>query len=238
MTLPVYIIALSDRPGGAALRDRLGQAGVAAILHPAVDGRRGLPRDQEARVDRIRAARVLGRPMGDAEFACALSHQDVYARILAEGHDAAVVLEEDAIPSAAFVDWCRAAHPLPADLVLLDHRRTYVQRRPLPRPLVPGVPLHRVLVPPFLTTGYAVTRNGAAYLARHSLPISHPADWPCDILPLRPLACVPPVVGHPDKTQSTIEAARRVASGPRLGRFASPAYWRRWWGKRVGLRVA
>jgi glycosyl transferase family 25 len=238
MTLPVYIIALADRPGGAALRDRLAQAGLTAVLHPAVDGRRGLPPDQEARVDRPRAARALGRPMGDAEFACALSHQDVYARILAEGHAAAVVLEEDAIPAPAFPDWCRTARDLPADLVLLDHQRTFVQRRPLPAALVPGVALHRVLVPPFLTTGYAVTRAGAAYLAGHSLPIGHPADWPCDILPLRPLAAVPTLVGHPDTAQSTIEAERRVATGPRLSRFTDPRYWRRWWGKRVGMRVA
>jgi len=105
MTLPVYIIALADRPGGAALRVRLAQAGLTAVLHPAVDGRRGLPPDHEARVDRPRATRALGRPMSDADFACALSHQDVYARILAEGHTAAVVLEEDAIASPAFHDW-------------------------------------------------------------------------------------------------------------------------------------
>ena len=44
--------------------------------------------------------------------------------------------------------------------------------------------------------------RGAAYLVAHSLPLQHPADWPCDIVPLKPLAVLPRLVDPPKTRRS------------------------------------
>jgi glycosyl transferase family 25 len=94
---PIFVISL---PGCEARRQPLLDA-LAGLGRPAevilgVDGRNGLAAEHEPFIDRPGAERSLGRPMRNAEFACALSHQLVYRLIEERGLAGAVVLEDDA----------------------------------------------------------------------------------------------------------------------------------------------
>ena len=101
--IPVFVISLPDchdrRAGISAALDGLG---LPFQFADAVDGRRGLPPEYESQIDRA-ATRRKGRILTDAEFACALSHISVYRRIVSEGIDHALVLEDDVIPQPDLV---------------------------------------------------------------------------------------------------------------------------------------
>jgi glycosyl transferase family 25 len=172
--------------------------------------------------------------MSDAEYACALSHQRIYALIEARGLEGAVVLEDDAIPRPGFSEFLAAGAERAADLTLFDYDGARVLRGSRRRPL-PGIETWELATGTTLSTGYAVSRRGAAYLRRAGMPLRAPADWPCDITRIAARVVHPRLIGHPPAgaTLSTIEAGRapllsaRPSAARSPARFADPAYWRR-----------
>ena len=54
------------------LMKQLDDQGLSYELFFGIDGRNGLPEEYEKLIDCQSAQETLGRPMGDAEFACAL----------------------------------------------------------------------------------------------------------------------------------------------------------------------
>lgn len=99
---PVLVISLPDEvQRRSAIAAQLAALSIPFEFVDAIDGRSGLPAEFEARIDRARTQRVLGRPMSEAEYACALSHMRVYERIVAEKLAGAIVLEDDAIVGSA-----------------------------------------------------------------------------------------------------------------------------------------
>lgn len=243
MTWPIFILSL---PGCEARRQPLLDS-LAALGRPAevilgVDGRRGLAAEYEPFIDREGARRSLGRPMRDAEFACALSHQLIYRLIEERGLDGAVVLEDDAILLPGFVAFLDAEAYRDAPLLMLDYGPARVMRGSR-RPLFPGFETWELALNAPLTTGYAVSRLGAAHLRRHGLPIRHPADWPCDITPIGARIVTPKLVDHPDPAEvpSVIGGPRRAEElglpSPKksLSRFLTRGYWRRWRRKRMSF---
>jgi glycosyl transferase family 25 len=243
VTGPAWPILVISLPGceerRAPLLAALAGQGLAAEVVPGVDGRTGLPPGCERMIDREGALRRLGRPMRDAEFACALSHQKVYALIAERGLPGAIVLEDDAIPLPGFRAFLDAQAFRAADLLLLDYGSARVLRGSR-RPLLPGFESWELAVNAPLATGYAVSAAGAAYLREAGVPIRHPADWPCDITRIGARVVAPRLVDHPDPAEvpSVIGGVRRAvdlglpAPKKRLSRFLESAYWRRWWRKR------
>lgn len=228
--VPIFVITL---PGSdhrrAALVAQLEQAGVDYELWFGVDGRDGLPPGEERHVDRERAKRDSHRALGDAEFACALSHHYLYAEIVRRDLPVAVVLEDDARLADPFFRFHDSLEMSDWDLLILDHKKTFVRRSdsfPLPGPAV----AHPVAVAGYLTTGYAISAAGARGMMDRSLPITAPADWPFDITELRSYAVLPRLVGHPDAISGPSDI-RHLRKGfvrtHRLERFARPSYWRR-----------
>lgn len=235
---PLFVLTMpGDEVRRAPLLDWLAAHGIACELVIGVDGRGGLAADWEASIDRPAAARRLGRPMGDTEFACALSHQEIYRMVQDRGLAGAVVLEDDALPTEAFAGFLADRLYLSAPMILLDHSNTRV-RRGGAHQIAPGLTTHKLALSPFLTTAYSVSAEAAAELRDRSLPLSFSADWPCDIRDLGAVALMPRPVGHPppQSGQSHIDCDRSPRR-QRRGRFLSPAYWRRWWRKRVAVRL-
>lgn len=233
---PVFVLSL---PGCEARRAPLLAAldslGIAAEVVLGVDGRQGLPPGLEAEVDREAARRRLGRPMSDAEIACALSHQRIYALIAERGLPGAVVLEDDAIPRPGLAAFLAARGWRGADLTLLGHGTMRVLRWSR-REVLPGIATWEPVAPPHLTVGYAVSAGAAAALRRAGQPLCGLADWPCDITRLGARVVHPRLVGHPPRGDgsSLIEAGRAALlpqrrEAPRARRYADPAWWRRRW---------
>ena len=86
-------------------------------------------------------------------------------------------------------------------------------------------PIH----PPYRTTGYFVSSEGAQVLLQRSLPIASVADWGFDITEIDAKALEPQVIGHPpeDIVNSTLQAQRTAGTKrPLLNKLGDPRYIR------------
>lgn len=234
---PVLVLTLpGDEARRAPLLAALEQAQIPAWLFFGVDGRKGLPAAYEPQIDRPRAEARMGRPMGNGEFACALSHRALYQAIVARGWPGAVILEDDALLRPGFAPFLAGRGYLASDMVMLDHRAARVARGSA-RALAGGQ-AWRLLLPSLLTTGYTISARGAGFMLAQTQPLAGTADWPCDITRLGALAMDPPAIGHPDEAAgpSHLRGERRRRVAP--WRFFTLGYWRRWWAKRRAYRLS
>ena len=237
----VIVLSLNDATQRRApLIASLKRLNIDFTLWPAVDGRAGLSDADAQRIDRARAQGRMGRAMSDAEFACALSHRDIYSAILRHGWAHTLILEDDAILTPGFGAFVQNVAQDDYDLLLLDHWRTRVHTRD-DRPINPAHRAIRVAGSPMLTTGYVVSLEGARALAAASTPVTATADWPCDLSELRAYAVTPRLVDHPDMATGTsdIRPQRQALkeTPPRWKRrhpkrFLDPEYWKRAYYKR------
>ncbi len=240
---PIFVISLTDaQRRRAPLLGQLAAMRLDCEVVAAIDGRRGLPPEYEARIDRAATERNLGRRMADAEYACALSHNLVYRRVLDESLPGAIVLEDDAILQPGFAEFVASGAYRSCDLILLDYGTAHVWPFSS-RMLTPDARAGRVSMSPQLTTGYGVSAHGCSYLAGKSQPISGTADWPCDIAGLGALAAYPRLVDHPASGCSEIEKARQRIIDDRTRRgwkSVGNLYLRRQWRsiiKRLSVRL-
>ena len=242
---PIFVISLTDAAERrSSISATLAARGLDFTFIDAVDGRGGLPEGADAMIDRPGTRAAWGRPLADTEYACALSHMSVYRRILEEDLPGALVLEDDAILTPLFDEFLAADGHLAGDLVQLDHLHGDIWRAERPRLLTGRIRLARAARNASLTTGYTITRQGAAHFFETGLPLTRPADWPADPVAIGALLCLPRVVDHPPfDGRSTIETSRAELQSaergaPRATRFLRADYWRRWWFKRRTRRVS
>ena len=237
---PVFVLSLPDSVARRSpLLAQLADADIPHEVVPALDGRGGLPAEAEARIDREAARRRMGRPLRDAEFACALSHLGIYRLIAERGLSGAVILEDDAILLPGFARFLAAGAHRGAPLLQFCYGSARVMRGGA-REAIPGVLTWELALPAALTVAYSVSATAAAALLRAGTPVSATADWPCDVTRLGARIVVPMLVRHPEPVAvaSTIGGARRPRdcglADPkrRLSRFGTRDYWRRWWRKR------
>ena len=237
--LPILVITLAGQDERRApLLARLESHGLAYQMVFGVDGRKGLPPEFASQVDRGARHGLKGRTLTDPELAGAFSHLESYRRMLQDGHDRVIVLEDDAIIGGAFAAFARGEIDAPGDLVLFDHWKGSV-RLPRRAPLTEKISAYPVVLAPSLATGYAITRRGAQYMLDHALPLRGPADWPCDITRLHTVMIHPRIVSHPETTQehSDLETGRgrmrqeAKARQSRLERLLSRRHWAHEWGK-------
>lgn len=241
---PIFVISLRDSDDRR--RDIAGQLqdlGLPFEIVDATDGRQGLTPEQEKLIDRPGTLARLGRRMTDTEYACALSHLGLWQRILESDLPGAVILEDDAILDRPFADFVAAREYDNSPLILLDHERarTWYWTKPMRGPQ--GIKFMPIVGNADRTTGYTISFRGAAYLVAASFPLQRPADWPCDITPLKPLAVLPQLVDRPeDETGSAIEASRNLSFSERRNRIKTiKERFRRklrlsWWHKKLRRR--
>ncbi|WP_322891618.1 MULTISPECIES: glycosyltransferase family 25 protein [unclassified Yoonia] len=241
--LPVYILTLADAAERRQpLVDALDEMGIPFTLWHGVEGRRGLPADYAHMIDRAAARKKLRREMGDGEFACALSHHLIYRDIVEKSHPLALVLEDDARITPDLRNFLAQLDRDDFDLVLLDHQNARIienERLQFPS----GQIAYRVIVQPYLTSAYIVTRQGAVALVEGSLPITAPADWPFDISHLRTYAIDPRMVRQQGGSLPSYlnherpnQPLRRVR--PPAARFLTAAYWRKKFRKLRSRRIS
>lgn len=227
---PIFILSLAgDEQRRQPLLDQLAAAGLEWRIILGVDGRHGLQEHCLALIDREAASRRLGYTMVDAEFACALSHRQIYQTVLDEGLSGAVVLEDDAILTPDFAVFLQAGHHRVARIALLDYRfgRALLwQKRALGRWCA-----YRAAQRATLTSGYSISRHGAEDLLAAATPVSFVADWPIDLYEFGAELIVPRVVLHnpPGVGPSHLDAGRSTvakARGKDPMRYLRSEYWR------------
>ncbi len=179
--IPVFVLSLPDcHDRRARVSAALDGLGLPFEFVDAVDGRRDLPPERESEIDRTEALRK-GNILTDAEFACALSHIDVYRRIVSRNIDHALVLEDDAIPQPDLVPYLAGKHYEGASLTQLGQskRKIYVGRsgartifddyRSYPQAY--GVSIRGAY-------GYVISYHAASHFIENALPVTCAADWP------------------------------------------------------------
>jgi glycosyl transferase, family 25 len=143
------------------------------------------------------------------EAGCALSHINVYRKILADGLDRALVLEDDVIPLPELPDIAEAAagclEGAEVALLCFDSSENEVVR--LSRRDAIDLPAGRQLVSPLevgqllSTAGYVITRKACERMIKLAVPIQTKADdWALfrQIGALDRVRCVVPLGVHKD----------------------------------------
>ena len=101
--MTAFLINLDRHPDRlAAAQTRLAQAGVHAERVAAVDGYALSPAERRAAVARFHAILARGRLYTPGQIGCALSHHAIYRRMIAENIPAALVFEDDVLPTPEF----------------------------------------------------------------------------------------------------------------------------------------
>ena len=176
--IPVFVISLPDcvdRRG--SIRKSLDDLQIPFEFVDAVDGRHGLDSSHEPDVDRPGTNR-MGLILSDAEFACALSHMQVYRRIIRNNIDWALVLEDDASPTPDLKTFIRERHYTDADLTQLHFFSTRVSRTGQKHLFGSYRSYLRTKFKSQSTAGYVISNHAARHILENGLPITWEADWP------------------------------------------------------------
>ncbi len=183
--IPVFVISLPDcHDRRARVSAALDGLGLPFAFVDAVDGRRGLPPEYESQIDRPKAkepGKILSDAIQtDAEFACALSHIEIYRRIVSRNIDYALVLEDDAVPQPDLVRYLAGKHYHGASLTQLTHYDRIYVRRSGARSVFDNYRSY-LRAPMMKVTGafgYVISHRAAKHFVENALPIACAADWP------------------------------------------------------------
>lgn len=250
MHWPIFVVSLTDaHDRRESITRQFERHGLGFEFIDAVDGRNGLPTEYESRIDRVGARAKYKRDLSDAEFACALSHQSIYERIVREGLPGAVVLEDDVILTDAFIGFIRESAFIDHNFIQMFYSgaRRKILRKSIRSRQATLAPLSGNADS---TAGYALSASAAQYILSNSRPLAGTADWPCDLEPIRPMATIPRLLVHPERIegQSSLQDMRKTLQSTtrpppyfrdgeefrqiRWKRYGRASYWKYAWSQR------
>lgn len=208
--MDIFVVSLKEATDRrSAVSEQLRNQNLDFQFVDAVDGTAGLPSHMESQIDRDLAYRKLGRHLTDPEFGCALSHAFLYKRMLEDGIEEAIILEDDVELSPDFAPLVSSGRlsQLKRDLVLLYSEGSRAIRFSF-RALNQNHRYFSFAMQPNSTAAYYVTLKGARKLLRAALPISMVADWPL-LIPFR-MRCsgIYPFPAYPRLDDSAINQGR------------------------------
>lgn len=205
---PIWVVSLPDaRDRRRSIAAQLKALGLRFSFLTAIDGRRGLPKACEADVDRPGTMQALGHALSDPEYACALSHQLAYGKIVSERLAGAVILEDDALLTENLRTFCESRSYEAAPLIQFFYKDASVWK--FGKRSTPAGTLMRLAARAFFTVGYSISAEAAAILHARGLPVRGYADWPCETWRLfRHCVIVPRLVLHADDAPSAIRDSR------------------------------
>ncbi len=197
-----FVISLPDcTDRRQSISQTMDELGISFSFMDAVDGRNGLDSAYENQVDRTTADQKWGF-LSDAEFACALSHINVYRHMVAKRIPYALVLEDDACPLPDILKFLSGEYYSDADLTQLDLRYPTLVQRGWRRHLFGDYSsyLRMPLISAHGAAAYVISQRCATFLASNAVPVCQPADWPdCieELIATRQFRCIhPPLVKH------------------------------------------
>jgi glycosyl transferase family 25 len=174
---PIWVVNLRRSvERRAQIAGHLDALGLPFEIIEGVDGQALTAADQAAVSHSRESLRHLGRELTPGEIGCSLSHLALYRKLVDEGWDEVVILEDDAMVNQEFVDVLRRREVLPADweLVLLYHGRPQISRWGV-RSLGPSRCVKFAGLA-WGTVGYLLRRSGAIKLLAHGYPVRVTAD--------------------------------------------------------------
>ncbi|MGH7042698.1 MAG: glycosyltransferase family 25 protein [Acetobacteraceae bacterium] len=185
---PVFVINLArDTARRTHMAGLLARVGLSAEFVAAVDGR-SLSKTDRARYDPVRALRVYGKPMLDAEIACYLSHDLLWQRLLDQTLTAALILEDDididpSLPGLiadllVCPDWLVVRLHSMRGRVLDPHHPAFLGRRVAG--LRDGAGLFRLRTHTLGAAAYLIRAEGARRLRTYGQRIVLPVDQTMD----------------------------------------------------------
>ncbi len=135
------------------------------------------------------------------ELGCAVAHARLYRRLKADKTEHAVILEDDAMVTRAFVELLQSGYLEASShqLVLLYHRRSYGWRWSF-RDCIPGHQVFSLAAFPLGTVGYYVGQQALERLLEAASPVRTVADWPLRLpFEMGAVGITPRVIQHPPK---------------------------------------
>lgn len=238
---PIFVLTLEgEEARRQPLSDALNRAGIPFRLFFGVDGRSSLTKEHELLVDRREARKKMGRCMADSEFACALSHRDIYETIQRENLAGAVILEDDAVISPVFVRFIEAGLHRTETMILMDYR--FGRALPWQKRKVGGWTFYRAAQRATLASTYSLSRETAVSLLKATTPVSYVADWPVDLYAVNAWLAVPRVTSQRNDPEHTslIGAARselEKSTTKSVRRYLSRDYYSSYFRRRLARRV-
>lgn len=218
-----------------AMQQRLAELGLTYSLFAAVDGRA-----EQARlfrqVDVPAFQRHVGRDVLPGEIGCYLSHITVWQQFLDSGEAVLLVLEDDVVFGADFLDALREALRVRAhwDLLKLNKIRA---KQPISQGRVGPYRLNAYLGTATGLGAYLIQRETAQRLLPAMLPITRPIDHELDrihVHRLRYFGLEPFPSQVRDGNQSTITGQAFSAVKKHAWHARLPVHrlrWRNFWGR-------
>ncbi len=190
MNCAVFVVNMArDVERRRYMTGRLTELGMEAEFITAVDGRQLGPAERAA-YDRQRALRVYGVEMMDSEIGCFLSHRGLYERMVREGIECALILEDDvridaAFPQivrglldGAFQDWMVIRFDSKRGRVTAPRSRKFAGTRVAE--LAGGAGLYRLQTHVLGVGAYLIRRAGALRMLEYGACIFMPIDQTMD----------------------------------------------------------
>lgn len=134
--------------------------------------------------DKQLAITECGRELTFGEIGCTLSHLKIYQTMMDENIQQAVVLEDDVLLNAHFLELIENVSSFPSDyeLMLLGYYSDEVTEKSSPaniwskQQIVNGIHAQRLVMPTYGTHGYLINLVGAKKLAKELALIKKPID--------------------------------------------------------------
>ena len=156
-------------------------------------------------IDKQLATKKFGRELANTEFACALSHNLLYKKIIDEKITDVIILEDDCILTNKLNNFINMEDK--SDFVLLYHYRCFVDKK---INSFRGIDFHSVQFMPFATVGYYLNQKSAKILYNANNPISSVADYPIALNEIVNVSAVNPrIIQHPKLEQQTTQTNRK-----------------------------
>jgi len=178
--------------------------------------------------------------ISEGELACAMSHRKAYDVFLASDSTHALILEDDAIPTAALERFCLERHYQTGPLQLLFHSRARVLKSKGFK-LFDDISTYPLAISCTGAVAYSVDRPTATELRRANTPVRSLADWPLDISSLNARVVHPMIVDHPPRTGNQSLLSPKRDNNIKLvnpTRWLSRAYLQRKWRKLISSRIS
>lgn len=179
---PLWVVNLPQSKGRREyIGGHLQALGLPHEIVPAVDGRLLPPEELAELYDPVRTKACIRREMALGEVGCALSHLRLYQRMLDEGIDMAVIVEDDAVVDPGFPELLAARERWPADweVLLLYHGQSQISwwHR---QAATPRFRIGRFAKLGWGTVGYAIKQSAARRILAQAYPVHAPSDhWTC-----------------------------------------------------------
>lgn len=221
----IFVISLARATERrASIQKQMAKYGLPFEFFDAVDGRALSPAQSQMVDDKWHHKRS-GPPLSPQLVGAAMSHANLYAKIVTENIPRVIILEDDAILTPHFKTVLDSGSLSDTDenLILLHcYRRTWAQRN-FSKELLPQMQLYRFYGRVIGACGYFLQKKAAQALYDIAMPIWTIPDWPMDIgKELDAKGIEPPIVLHgEDHFASQIQefSTRRIPSSVKLMRL-------------------